>query len=540
MQINRETTRHYLKILNLTSKQNMLRKSNKEINSSAKQLIPYSIKPLNCSIPRDINLHEIFSNMLNLSYKVSRNLAYYVKLSSEENNARIEIFQAIKNFLTINNAYDRSKLLCNIMYFFDILMNMNKNKRLLDSPYQIALGAVSLTLKFHNGKNCLSKKIINFTNMFKQQLFTKSQIIIIEINCLRLVDYYLHFPSPILFMELFFINGIIFRTDNIRNDEGFKVYNCTIKILEKIIFSSNLYLKYNPLYLCCCVTSYARELFNIEKWPKILSKVFEVNFHSFEIIYNEFYKLIIKNITDNDSKDKKYKNKKINVDTENNEKGNNTDVMKLCTFKSGIENLVVSSNKDFSPIKLERGSQKESFFNAYNKNNYHRKVTTENYGESVDYNLNKNGQKKNKNKSITIEIESQKKIRNTSNINKNNSRYLYKIDKNEKKDNSYIAKREVDYSNDVTSDNSKYLSNIIHNNKIYLNKRKIGKTNNIIFGDFNYNDNFNAEANKKRGNYYNNQPKIVTILKPGKIKDNKKNAISPIDVRSINIKKFIK
>ena len=536
MQINRDATKCYLKKFNLTSKQNIFRQSYKEIkNPNITQATPYSIKPLNCSIPRDINLHDIFYNMLNISHKISRNLAYYIELSLEEKIARTEIFQAINNFLTVNNAYHQSKIMCNVMYFFDILMNKNKDKKLLDSPYQIAMGAVLLSIKFYNGKNCLSKNIINFTNMFKQQSFTKSQINIIEINCLKLIDYYLHFPSPTLFMELFFINGIIFRTDNIKNEEGFKIYNWTIKILEKIIFSSNIYLKYNPLYLCCCVTSYARELFNLEKWPQILSKVFEVNFYSFEIIYNEFYKLIIKNnISDNESKEKNYKNKQANKDS-GNEVGKNTDVVKLCPFKSVFENLVVSSNKCFSPIKPPGDNQKASFIYFHNKNNYHRKVTTENYDDDVDNNSNKNKQKI-INKTITIEIETQKKVRNTSNIN--NYRCFYKNDKN---DNSYIAKKLVDYSNDVTSDNSKNLMSIInYNKKNYINKKKKEKKNNIIFGDFNYDDDYNLETNIKHCNRNNNQPKIITIIKPGKTKDNKRNIVSPINVRSINIKKFTK
>ena len=387
----------------------------------------------------------------------------------------------------------------------------------------------------------MSKNIINFTNMFKHQPFTKSQINIIEINCLKLIDYYLHFPSPILFMELFFINGIIFKTDNIKNEEGFKVYTCTINILEKIIFSSNTYLKYNPLYLCCCVTSYARQLFNMEKWPSILSKVFEVNFHSFEIIYNEYYKLIIKNIYDNNSKGKKHRNKKISIDSEydGEEEESNADIMKLCPFKSVIGNLVVTTNKYFSPMKLKGENQKASFFNVHNETNYPRIATTQNYYPDEENNSNKTEQKKTHKKSITIEIGSEKKIRKTS--NEDNHKYLYKNEKNEKIGNSYITKKEVDYSDDVTSDNSKNLSNIInHNNKNYITKKKNEKINSIIFGDFNYDNNYNDETNKKHGESRNNQPKIVTIIKPGKIKNNKRDVISSIDFRAINIAKLKK
>ena len=56
---------------------------------------------------------------------------------------------------------------------------------------------------------------------------------------------------------------------------------------------SNEYIKHNPLCLCACIVTYAREIYNLEKWPPILTQVFGVNFNSFENIYNEFHELII-------------------------------------------------------------------------------------------------------------------------------------------------------------------------------------------------------------------------------------------------------
>ena len=87
----------------------------------------------------------------------------------------------------------------------------------------------------------------------------------------------------------------MFSTDNIKNEISHKIYNMILIMLEKIMLMSNEYTKYNPLYLCCCIVSYCREYYQIEKWPKILVKVFNVNQKHFENIYNEFFFLFINN-----------------------------------------------------------------------------------------------------------------------------------------------------------------------------------------------------------------------------------------------------
>ena len=101
----------------------------------------------------------------------------------------------------------------------------------------------------------------------------------------------MNFPTPLSFMELLLLNGIIFSTDNIKNETSQKIYNLMFTTLEKIILMSNEYVKYNPLHLCCCIAAYCRESYKIEKWPKILSKVFDVTQKHFDHIYKEFFSI---------------------------------------------------------------------------------------------------------------------------------------------------------------------------------------------------------------------------------------------------------
>ena len=114
----------------------------------------------------------------------------------------------------------------------------------------------------------------------------------IEIECLKLIDYYLSYASPISFLEIFFINGIIFSTDNVKTEHSGRIYELILDLLEKIMLLSNEYIKYNPLCLCSCIVSFSREIYHLERWPQILSQTFGVNFSSFESIYNEFHDYI--------------------------------------------------------------------------------------------------------------------------------------------------------------------------------------------------------------------------------------------------------
>ena len=145
-----------------------------------------------------------------------------------------------------------------------------------------------LSLKFIYGiKKSLYKDLLSFFDISED--LTKKGINEIEINCLKLIDYYLSYASPISFLEIFFINGIIFSTDNIKTEQSGRIYELVVDIIEKIMILSNEYIKYNPLCLCSCIVALARETYNLDKWPQILIQAFSVNFSSFENIYQEVF-----------------------------------------------------------------------------------------------------------------------------------------------------------------------------------------------------------------------------------------------------------
>ena len=65
---------------------------------------------------------------------------------------------------------------------------------------------------------------------------------------------------------------------------------------------SNNYLKYNFFYLACSIVSYVREIFELEKWPFPLRKIFGIDYIDFE---KEYLSIINNNYKDNNNSENK-------------------------------------------------------------------------------------------------------------------------------------------------------------------------------------------------------------------------------------------
>ena len=248
--------------------------------------IPCSIKPVSCVIPRDLNLKEIFIQLFNSAFLLYDNNKIYMKLTQEQIAKRKYIIESIKKFIIVHRI--KYKILYNIIYLLDILICNNNKTKLISSFEKLGLGSAILMIKFLNNE-CMMVPLNKFKGIFEKKNYTINQLQEIEILSLKLINYYMNFPTPISFMELLLLNGVVFSTDNIKNEISHKIYNMILITLEKIMVSSNEYVKYNPLYLCCCVVAFCRNYYCIEKWPKILSRVFDVNQKYFDSIYKEFF-----------------------------------------------------------------------------------------------------------------------------------------------------------------------------------------------------------------------------------------------------------
>ena len=132
---------------------------------------------------------------------------------------------------------------------------------------------------------------------------------------------------------------------------------------------SNEYIKYNPLCLCSCIVSFARELYHLEIWPQILTQAFGVNVYSFKSIYDEFHEIIFPtNLKDNLKEETKNQFRKKTQTQEYNEIEDDKDEIKLQPSSSVVQNIT-NSYTYRSPIKSDIEKSKK-YINIYYNHNF--------------------------------------------------------------------------------------------------------------------------------------------------------------------------
>jgi hypothetical protein len=561
------SSQQYLKILNKfyyhkKNKESLQSYRNSSTNvisaNKNKNEIPYSIKPLYCSVPKDVSLQKIFVNMMNSSFKINENKSIYSKMSEEDLDLRNSILNTIKIFLNKNGI--PRKIFCSIIFLYDILTIKNKKKKILKNYEEIGIGAAVLSLKFLCGKKKSFMSLKNFSKMFVNE--NPKNINEIEINSLILLNYYLSYASPITFMEMFFINGIIFINDKIKTEESGRIYELVFELMEKIMIISNEYIKYNPLCFCSCLVSFAREIYHLDKWPQVLTQAFGVNFYSFDSIYNEFHKIIIPdNPNENATITNFHKRNKTVINNEQIDSNNNNNEIKLQASSSVIQNII-TTYRHKTPIKMEKEKpkkyisiyQNKKYIDSDNKNisdmvnsSAKNKIKNDyvNYYDKKD--IEEKSFSKKQREDIKIEIPSLSNKKNYS------LRHLYE---NKIKDNSNKAikfnqriltnNKEEENSNLATCENSNNYnrSNIMNKYK----KNFIISYNNVNKKDLNREDNYNDNKEyesiytpiNSQKKYQKNGTRWGSIKKISKIKYPKECLFPSTETKPLYIKKIYK
>ena len=88
----------------------------------------YPVTHATSTMPNDINLSDIFSQMLKISNEIyeNKNNSFYIKLSQEQAFQRKMVLESIKSFVSQNQI--KNKILYNIIFLFDLLMAKNEKK----------------------------------------------------------------------------------------------------------------------------------------------------------------------------------------------------------------------------------------------------------------------------------------------------------------------------------------------------------------------------------------------------------------------------
>ena len=373
-----------------------------------------SIKSFSNIIPKDIKISKIISQIVNSPILSNGENNIYIKLSQEQLIKRQYVIESIKKFIILHKI--SYKILYNIIFLFDILIYVDHKSNLIQNYEKIGLGSTILMIKYFHEEN----KIISlnkYQTFYERIHYPKFVLKEIEIFCLKLIDYYMNFPTPLLYIELYFF-------DNLVNETNLKINHMTLHILEIILIKSNEYTKYSLALLSSSIISYCRQYYGLEKWSKNLSRVFNIKLKSFENIIEELLpledNLNIKNLT---IKTKLF-NKKIN------EK-----IIILRKYKGKIEDEKnkpnIYNNHINKDIKVNINSNLEEKVNS----------------QINIFKINNNAM------NINLNYRTSEELRNSSLFKKINSKYNNK------------SLKEINISNSLSNINQKNESNTISNNE---------------------------------------------------------------------------
>ena len=511
----------------------------------------YSIKPLSYENPKDINLNDIFIRLVNSNILFNGENNIYIKLSEEQIIQRQNVIKSIKKFIYLNKiGYG---IFYNIIFLFDILIYLDNKVKVIQNYEELGLGSTILMIKYMHEENKLIYVNI-FQNFYERKYYSKILLKQIEILCLKLINYYLNFPTPLLYMELYFLNGFLFKKDNIKTDTCFKLYSMALNILEKILTASNEYTKYSLINFVSGIISYCRQNYGLEKWPNILVKTFGISETNFGNIIHDLIctedNLNIKNMSvknkkniifsrynENieDEKNKQQENKKINIHhinkdikvNKNNfkeEKGNSQiNIFKINNNSMNI-NLNYRTTEEiknsalFRKITIKYNKNLKDLNLSNSSNNINQKIvlnteigrekTLENKKLKNAYktpdkitNNNQDIKERDKKENITINLNN-KHIRNNSNIvisNKNNNFFDYE------QEHQVLYNREetneCDLSKDLNNDIKKKFINIDKNEERKIYKKFRNNISEEINTEINLNEKEEIKVKLKEFRY---------------------------------------
>ena len=468
-----------------------MRKNNnsqtKQFNRQEKQYTkPYPIKPARNAIPKDLNLQNIFTMMLKSSEELSKYYSFSIKNSNM--GTRKIILKQIRDYFLLNNI--DYKIYFKSILLFDILSIENINKKMLNSVEEIALGALILSIKFNYVENNMfsMKKFLQF---FGENAYSLTNIFEIERNALKAINYYLNYTTPMCFLEFFMLNGIIYDTDYLSQNESYKIYNDIVNVLEKIMVDSDDYLKYNFFYLACSVVSYCRYILNLEVWPLSLKNVFTVDVRNFQTVYDKFFGMKENNnyYMEPVKKTKTYNNPKYNFNQR--------------IYEYNSKDIIINGNNnvvllDFKNLNNSIKSYKTNNFSIYRKNN--NKSVNHYNNNIINININNVSLNRIYNGNNNNIFSSNKEI----NINRNYNSNIFHYNINSSSCNKYSENKRRNYNDIYRKSLSK--NKYDNNESIKKNECKLNLESNLTeikeVKDFVEPTTYVSPQKRKRKHYY--------------------------------------
>ena len=536
---------------------NIRTKNKQKFHSTEKY---YSVKPSIYTIPKDINLKDIFQQEKK-TYKDKIKIYSCYHINDDTNENRKQIFSKIKRI--IEDKRVNFDIYIKTIYLYDLICI---KKEYVESEFKdkfkstpnilIALTAFILIMKFNyvESKMTRLKKILEYFGDIDIHL---KDIYEMEIFILKLIDYELSFQTPLSYLELLLINGIVFSEDYLQSDSSFNIYELAKESLENIMEKSNEYFKYDYFYLSCSIISFVRDKAKINKWPKALEFNFGTKFEEFYDVYKIFFQ----------KNNEKVENSKFTRSKERN--FHNSDIINIKNLKN-INNIINVLKIIKSPDKHKKIKEKTNkndfkinFSNEHKNENQHQYTNSDIATSSSPLNKIKVGLKKNWNVSSykfsekanisKSQISSMISKVNEEKINKVSVLYMKRNDQNisENKNNKNNNKENEKIKNNLSSSFSNDISEKDEINELEtMNKFSLAKSYNKYKRIINIRDRNEHLDNKSFINSYKpnldyslstyqRNTLINKISKNKEIKDkNNKSNINNYDYLNVNLNNF--
>ena len=537
---------------------NIRTKNKQKFHSTEKY---YSVKPSIYTIPKDINLKDIFQQEKK-TYKDKIKIYSYYHINDDTNENRKQIFSKIKKIIEdkrVNfDIYIKTIYLCDLICIKKEYVESEFKDKFKSTPnILIALTAFILIMKFNyvESKMTRLKKILEYFGDIDIHL---KDIYEMEIFILKLIDYELSFQTPLSYLELLLINGIVFSEDYLQSDSSFNIYELAKESLENIMEKSNEYFKYDYFYLSCSIISFVRDKAKINKWPKALEFNFGTKFEEFYDVYKIFFQ----------KNNEKVENSKFTRSKERN--FHNSDIINIKNLKN-INNIINVLKIIKSPDKHKKVKEKTNkndfkinFSNERKNENQHQYTNNDIATSSSPLNKIKVGLKKNWNVSSykfnekanisKSQLSSMISKVNEEKINKVSVLYMKRNDKNisENKNNKNNNNKENEkIKNNLSSSFSNDISEKDEINELEtMNKFSLAKSYNKYKRIINIRDRNEHLDNKSFINSYKpnldyslstyqRNTLINKISKNKEIKDkNNKSNINNYDYLNVNLNNF--
>lgn len=307
-------------------------------------------KPYNYNLYNEVNIYDLIKNAIN--FYMSKNELIFKNDKKEKSIKNLELYLKYRQKLIkhtfnlckgVNTTYE--------CYYLSILLMDNVLNKIDYKINNYQLDLINticfiISKKFNEKDNLKSESYKQYLTICHspQKFINSNDLINIEIECLKILNYNLNIPTSLTILKYIFICGIIFANE-IDDIEIKKIYEECFGILGSCVEQNEIYLNYNPIQVVFGIVYLVRKKKNLKKnIIKYFNDVFGIRFsylkECIKIIDQFYYK------ENNNQKDKNIK--QIN---QNNYKYSIDDNINHITKNKFIKNNIWIRSKIITPKK---------------------------------------------------------------------------------------------------------------------------------------------------------------------------------------------